>query len=185
VIAELREFLTGVRHEVEIDRVLATILFVDIVGSTARAAALDDTGWRALLDAFYGAARSEIDRFRGRQTKTTGDGLLATFDGPARAIRCADAIRQASRALCLDVRAPANRRLGLGRDATLPALSRVAKLGLRLRVAQRRHDILREGAQHRHVVGRGQRDHEVPDARGRQRSDAALHLLRRPASDLL
>jgi len=105
VIAELREFLTGVRHEVEIDRVLATILFVDIVGSTARAAALGDTGWRALLDAFYGAARSEIDRFRGRQTKTTGDGLLATFDGPARAIRCADAIRQASRALCLDVRA--------------------------------------------------------------------------------
>ena len=105
VIAELREFLTGVRHEVEIDRVLATILFVDIVGSTARAAALGDTGWRALLDAFYGAARSEIDRFRGRQTKTTGDGLLATFDGPARAIRCADAIRQVSRALCLDVRA--------------------------------------------------------------------------------
>ena len=60
VIAELREFLTGVRHEVEIDRVLATILFVDIVGSTARAAALGDTRWRTLLDAFYGAARSEI-----------------------------------------------------------------------------------------------------------------------------
>ena len=105
VIAEMRELLTGGRHEVEIDRVLATILFVDIVGSTARAAALGDTRWRTLLDAFYGAARSEIHRFRGHQTKTTGDGLLATFDGPARAIRCADAIRQASRALCLDVRA--------------------------------------------------------------------------------
>src|SRR5437016_2786772 len=104
-IAEMRELLTGGRHEVEIDRVLATILFVDIVGSTARAAALGDTRWRTLLDAFYGAARSEIHRFRGHQTKTTGDGLLATFDGPARAIRCADAIRQASRALGLDVRA--------------------------------------------------------------------------------
>ncbi len=105
VLAELREFVTGVREEVETERVLATILFVDIVASTARAAALGDARWRAILDAFYAAARAEVDRFRGHLVKTTGDGLLATFDGPARAIRCADAIRRASPALGLDVRA--------------------------------------------------------------------------------
>jgi len=105
VVQALREFLTGARDEGAADRVLATILFVDIVGSTARAAELGDARWRTLLDSFYAAAGVEIDRFRGHQVKTTGDGLLATFDGPARAIRCARAIATAADQLGLTVRA--------------------------------------------------------------------------------
>jgi pimeloyl-ACP methyl ester carboxylesterase len=105
VVQALREFLTGARDESTVDRVLATILFVDIVGSTARAVELGDARWRTLLESFYAAARVEIDRFRGHQVNTTGDGILATFDGPARAIRCARAIATAAEQLGLTVRA--------------------------------------------------------------------------------
>lgn len=104
-VSEIREFLTGECEPVEIDRVLATILFVDIVSSTARAAALGDARWGTVLQAFYAAARSQIERFRGRQIKTTGDGLLATFDGPARSIRCAGALRRVAADLGLSIRA--------------------------------------------------------------------------------
>jgi pimeloyl-ACP methyl ester carboxylesterase len=104
VIAELEEFVTGAPADVEPDRVLATVLFSDLVDSTARAAEAGDQRWRELLDAHDGAVREQLDRHRGRLVKTTGDGAFATFDGPGRAIRCAGAIREALRPLGLDVR---------------------------------------------------------------------------------
>jgi class 3 adenylate cyclase len=104
ILDEIEEFLTGVRHGVVADRVLATVLFTDIVGSTERAAALGDRRWRDVLHAYYGAARRQLVRFRGRELDSAGDGLLAAFDGPARAIRCGCAIRDAVRPLGLEVR---------------------------------------------------------------------------------
>jgi class 3 adenylate cyclase len=104
VIAEMREFLTGAREVVDVDRVLATILFVDVVNSTTRAAALGDADWTALRETLYGLARREIDLHRGREVKTTGDGVLATFDGPARAVRAALAIAAGAADLGLEVR---------------------------------------------------------------------------------
>ena len=105
VADEIEEFLTGVRPQPEPDRVLATVLFTDIVSSTARAAELGDRRWRQLLAAHDAAARRELERFQGREVKTLGDGFLTTFDGPARAIRAACAIRDAVRDLSLEVRA--------------------------------------------------------------------------------
>jgi pimeloyl-ACP methyl ester carboxylesterase len=105
IVDEIEEFLTGVRHHAEADRVLATVLFIDIVGSTERAAAIGDRGWRALLDSYYAAVRRELGRFRGREIDTAGDGMFATFDGPARAIRCAGAVAAAVRPLGIEVRA--------------------------------------------------------------------------------
>lgn len=102
---EVAEFLTGERPMVEIERILTTVLFTDIVGSTERAASLGDHRWRSLLDAHDGAVRNQLRRFRGREINTTGDGFVASFDGPARAIRCAQAIVSATEALELDVRA--------------------------------------------------------------------------------
>ncbi|MBA2327119.1 MAG: adenylate/guanylate cyclase domain-containing protein, partial [Actinobacteria bacterium] len=104
IVAETREFLTGVREPAEPDRVLATVLFSDIVGSTEQASALGDRRWRDTLDAHDTAVRRQLERFRGREVKATGDGFLATFDGPARAIRCGSAIREATRAVGVDVR---------------------------------------------------------------------------------
>jgi class 3 adenylate cyclase len=104
VIEEIREFLTGVRVGPEPDRVLATIMFTDVVGSTERAASLGDRRWRDLLDAHDRAIRQQLAAFRGREVKAMGDGFLATFDGPARAIRCACAIRDAAADLRVDVR---------------------------------------------------------------------------------
>ena len=103
IIDEIGEFLTGVRP-VEIDRVLATILFTDIVGSTERALALKDRRWRELLEQYYATVRRELARFRGREIDRAGDGLFAAFDGPARAIRCACRIRDEVRSLGLEVR---------------------------------------------------------------------------------
>jgi class 3 adenylate cyclase len=105
MLGEVEEFLTGVRSVAEADRVLATVLFTDIVGSTERAAALGDRAWHELLDAHHAIVRRELDRHRGREIQFQGDGLLATFDGPARAIRCACAISQAVRSLGLEIRA--------------------------------------------------------------------------------
>jgi class 3 adenylate cyclase len=104
VAGEVEEFLTGSRHEVELDRVLATVLFTDIVDSTKRAAALGDREWRALLDRHDGIVRQQLSRFRGREIKHTGDGFLATFDGPARAVRCATAIADTMQPLGIAVR---------------------------------------------------------------------------------
>jgi pimeloyl-ACP methyl ester carboxylesterase len=104
IVAEVREFLTGIREERESERILATILFADIVDSTARAAALGDRRWRDLLDRYYTIVRAELARFRGREVDTAGDGVFAAFDGPARAIRCAVAISRAVRTLDIAVR---------------------------------------------------------------------------------
>jgi class 3 adenylate cyclase len=105
ILAEIEEFLTGARPVAETDRVLATVLFTDIVGSTERAAAVGDRRWRDLLGAHHTAVRRALERFRGREVDTAGDGFLATFDGPARAIRCAGTIVEAVRSLGLEVRA--------------------------------------------------------------------------------
>jgi class 3 adenylate cyclase len=105
ILNEIEEFLTGTHQVPKPDRVLATVLFTDIVGSTERAAGLGDHRWRALLEAHDGAVRRELARYRGREVNTTGDGFLASFDGPARAIQCACAIREAARTLGLSIRA--------------------------------------------------------------------------------
>jgi class 3 adenylate cyclase len=105
ILAEIREFLTGVREAPEPDRVLATVLFTDIVGSTERAAELGDRRWRELLESHHATIRRELERFRGREIDTAGDGFLASFDGPARAIRCARASVDAVRGSGLEIRA--------------------------------------------------------------------------------
>ena len=104
LIDEIEEFITGARSRPEPDRVLATVMFTDIVGSTERAAQLGDQRWRNLLNSYYEVTRKELATFRGREVNTAGDGLLATFDGPARAIRCACSMRERVRPLGLQVR---------------------------------------------------------------------------------
>ncbi len=104
LVDEIEEFLTGIRSGPEVDRVLATVLFTDIVGSTAEAARVGDRRWREIVEAHHTAVRRELERFRGREVDTAGDGFFATFDGPARAIRCARAIHGAMEPLDLSVR---------------------------------------------------------------------------------
>lgn len=105
IVDEVEEFLTGSRSsEAAIDRVLATVLFTDIVDSTKRAAQLGDRQWRALLDSHDEAVRQQLQRFRGKEIKNLGDGFMATFDGPARAVRCAAAISESLRSLGIAVR---------------------------------------------------------------------------------
>ena len=105
VLGELEEFLTGVRHGPEPDRVLATVMFTDIVGSTEHAVALGDRRWRNMLDRYYAETRRYLKIFRGREVDTAGDGFFATFDGPARGVRCACAIRDAVSDLGIAIRA--------------------------------------------------------------------------------
>jgi pimeloyl-ACP methyl ester carboxylesterase len=105
LIGEIEEFLTGTRHEREPDRMLATVLFTDICDSTQKAAELGDRGWRYLLERHDALFRQALTRHRGREVKRTGDGFLATFDGPARAIRCAASIADSMGSLGLQVRA--------------------------------------------------------------------------------
>ena len=104
-VDEVQQFLTGVRHEHEPDRVLTTIMFTDIVGSTERAATMGDKRWRDLLQQHDRLVSRELDRHRGRHVKAIGDGVLATFDGPARAIGCAQAICEQTKSLGVEVRA--------------------------------------------------------------------------------
>jgi pimeloyl-ACP methyl ester carboxylesterase len=105
VLSEIRAFVDAAQESLEPDRVLATVLFTDIVDSTQRAAALGDVEWRSVIDTHFSLARSHIRRFRGREVKTLGDGILATFDGPARAVRCAQAIVGSVRPLGIAIRA--------------------------------------------------------------------------------
>lgn len=105
MVDEIQEFLTGTRSEPDVDRVLATVLFTDIVESTRQAVALGDRHWRELLNSHDEAIRRQLTRFRGTMVKGTGDGALTTFDGPARAIHCAAAIRAALRPLGVEMRA--------------------------------------------------------------------------------
>jgi len=104
IVDEIEEFLTGARRATEIDRVLATVMFTDIVDSTKRASAMGDRPWRDLLESCNDAIRRELTRFSGREIKTLGDGMLATFDGPARAIRCSLAVIDAVKSLGIEVR---------------------------------------------------------------------------------
>jgi pimeloyl-ACP methyl ester carboxylesterase len=105
IVEAIEEFLTGSRAPVKVERVLATVLFTDIVGSTEKAAALGDRHWRDLLDEHSKTIRAELTRFRGHEVKSLGDGFLATFDGPARAIHCAQSIITALRPLEIPIRA--------------------------------------------------------------------------------
>ena len=105
VLDEVEEFLTGVRHGPRSDRVLATVLFTDIVGSTEKAAGLGDGPWGELLTQHHKLVRIELGRFRGREVNTAGDGFLATFDGPARAVRCARAVADGVCDLGIEIRA--------------------------------------------------------------------------------
>jgi len=105
VIEEIQEFLTGTREPVEPDRVLATVLFTDIVSSTERAVEIGDRRWRDVLEDHHATVRRELSRFRGREIDTSGDGFFAIFDGPARAVRCACAITKGIKPLGLEVRA--------------------------------------------------------------------------------
>jgi pimeloyl-ACP methyl ester carboxylesterase len=105
ILDEVEEFVTGSRRTREPDRVLATVLFTDIVGSTELAAELGDRRWRELLEEHHREVRAQLDRFRGNEVRIAGDGFLATFDGPARAIRCALAIRDALGPLGVEIRA--------------------------------------------------------------------------------
>ena len=104
ITGEVEQFLTGHRHEHAPDRVLATVLFTDIVDSTRRAAELGDHRWRELLERHDDITRAEIARFQGREVKHTGDGFLATFDGPTRAVRCATTLAERMPELGIDVR---------------------------------------------------------------------------------
>jgi class 3 adenylate cyclase len=104
ILDEIETFLTGTTTAYEPDRVLATVLFTDIVDSTTKAAELGDRRWRDLSEAHDRAVRRLLERYRGREVKTLGDGFLATFDGPGRAIRCASELREAVRSVGLEVR---------------------------------------------------------------------------------
>jgi class 3 adenylate cyclase len=106
VLDEIEGFVTGARNRVATtDRVLATVLFTDIVGSTERAAAQGDRHWRTLLESHDTISRGVIDQHAGRIIKLTGDGVLATFDGPGHAVQCARSLREALRTLAIDIRA--------------------------------------------------------------------------------
>lgn len=105
LLGPVQEFLTGTREVADENRVLATVLFTDIVGATAHAERLGDRAWADLLRRHHGLVRQELARFRGREVDTAGDGFFATFDGPARGVRCALAIRDVVRALNIEVRA--------------------------------------------------------------------------------
>ena len=105
VVDEIEEFVTGVRHVAEPDRLLATILFTDIVDATRRAAEIGDRRWRDLIQSHHAAVRAELGRFRGREIDTAGDGFLASFDGPARAVRAGCSIAESVRRLGIEIRA--------------------------------------------------------------------------------
>jgi class 3 adenylate cyclase len=104
VIDQIAEFITGERPILEVERILTTILFTDVVGSTDTAAALGDQRWRVALDAHDQAVRDQLRRFCGREVNTTGDGFIVSFDGPARALRCAQAIIEATAKSGLELR---------------------------------------------------------------------------------
>jgi class 3 adenylate cyclase len=104
IVDEIAEFLTGERPPPEVDRILATVLFTDIVGSTQHAASIGDRRWRSLLDAHDRLVREQLRRHRGQEINTTGDGFVAAFDGPARAIRCGQSLVNSTKELGLDVR---------------------------------------------------------------------------------
>ncbi len=153
LIDEIQEFTTGARTGPEPDRVLVTVMFTDIVGSTERAVAVGDRRWRELLDGYVGLARQQLARFRGREIDVAGDGLFAIFDGPARAVRCACAIRDAVRQLGLEVRAG----LHTGEcEIAGPKVSGIAvHTGARIAAVARPQEVLASGTVRDLVAGSG------------------------------
>jgi class 3 adenylate cyclase len=153
-VDEISEFLTGA-HIVadDEDRVLATVLFTDIVDSTSRAASMGDRDWRALLDAHDAVIRAQLARFRGREISTSGDSFFATFDGPQRAIRCAVQIREALRPLAIDVRAGLHTGECEVRGDDVAGLA--VHIGARVSSLAGRGDILVSGTLRDLVVGSG------------------------------
>jgi len=153
LIDEIQEFITGARPGPEPDRVLVTVMFTDIVGSTERAAAVGDRRWRELLNGYVDVARRQLERFRGREVDVAGDGMFAIFDGPARAIRCACAIRDAVTELGLEVRA------GLHTGECEVAGSKVSGIavhtGARIAAAARPQEVLASGTVRDLVAGSG------------------------------
>jgi class 3 adenylate cyclase len=153
LIDEIEEFITGTRPGPDPDRVLVTVMFTDIVGSTERAAAVGDRRWRELLDGYVSVARRQLERFRGREIDVAGDGLFAIFDGPARAVRCACAIRDAVHQLGLEVRA------GLHTGECEVAGAKVSGIavhtGARIAAAARPQEILVSGTVRDLVAGSG------------------------------
>ena len=140
VIDEIEEFITRARHAPEIDRVLKTVLFTDIVDSTQRAAVVGDREWRRMLGAHDVAVRRELHRFHGDEINTTGDGFLAAFDGPARAIWCAEAIISEARSLGIEVRAGLHSGECEVRDEDLAGLT--VHIGARIAALAKQNEIL-------------------------------------------
>ena len=153
LIDEMEEFITGTRHGPEPDRELVTVMFTDIVGSTERAVAVGDRRWRELLDGYISLARRQLERFRGREVDVAGDGLFAIFDGPARAIRCACAIRDGVRQLGLEIRAG----LHIGEcEVTGSKVSGIAvHTGARIAAAAQPQEVLASGTVRDLVAGSG------------------------------
>jgi class 3 adenylate cyclase len=146
------EFLTGER-QTRLDRILATVLFTDIVGSTELAASSGDQRWRALLDAHDRVVRDQLRRFKGREIKTTGDGFFVAFDGPARAIRCAQAISKGMRPLGLEVRMGLHTGECEARGADLSGLA--VHIAARIGALATTEEILVSGTIHDLVIGSG------------------------------
>jgi class 3 adenylate cyclase len=151
-IEEIAEFLTGHRP-VEVERVLATVLFTDIVDSTSTASALGDRRWRLLLDEHDNVVRDQLRVFRGREVKTTGDGFVASFDGPARAIRCSQAILHATKEVGIDVRAGLHTGECEVRDDDLGGLA--VHIAARVGAMARPDEVLVSGTVKDLVVGSG------------------------------
>jgi class 3 adenylate cyclase len=105
VVSETEEFLTGARSAITDERVLTTLLFMDIVGSTEKSAAMGDRRWHEVMDNYYALVRRTVERFRGSEVSTDGDGFIARFDGPARAVSCARAVCEGVQGLGIDIRA--------------------------------------------------------------------------------
>lgn len=154
VLDEVEEFLTGTRPAPASDRVLATTLFTDLVGSTVRATELGDAGWAALLERHDAAVRQELTRFGGEEIDTAGDGFLALFDGPARAIRCGVAIRAALAALGLQVRVGVHTGEVERRSGTKPRGIAV-HVGARVMALGSAGDVLVSSTTHDLVAGSG------------------------------
>ena len=153
IIDEIEAFLTGVRRGPDPDRVLATILFTDVVRSTERAVELGDRQWAKLVEAHHVAVRRELERFRGRELDVAGDGFFAAFDGPARAVRCAAAVREALRRLGLGVRAGVHTGECEQVDGKLAGLA--VAVGARISAAAREGEILVSGTVRDLVAGSG------------------------------
>jgi class 3 adenylate cyclase len=153
VIAEVREFLTGVREAAQPDRVLATVLFTDVVGSTQQAAELGDRRWRDLLELHHQRIRKELERFRGRELDTAGDGFLASFDGPVRAIRCGRAALDSVRDLGLELRAGVHTGECEVLDGKLSGIA--VHIGARVASHAQADEVLVSGTVHDLVAGSG------------------------------